>query len=155
MTLTPPIGSWRQQYFQTASNTGDAADTADYDHDGIQNLVEYALGLNPTVASGLTALPTAVSGDADPLLSDRLALSFVLPSPNPPDVTYTVQASEDLTTWADVASKTGAGDWQWLGSGASHVVSSGTGPVTVKIGDLVPSGAEHPRRMMRLKVAIP
>ncbi len=156
VTVSPtPLEAWRLANFGTTSNTGDAADTADFDHDGIANLMNYALGLNPTVNAGVAGLPIALSGDPDPLLSDRLALSVVLPSPNPSDVTYTVQASDDLTTWADVASKTGAGDWQWLGGGASHILSSGDGPVTVKIGDLVPADAEHPHRMMRLKVAIP
>ena len=153
--LPSPLEAWRLANFGTSADTGDTANTGDFDHDGIVNLLEYALGLNPTVASGAAALPTALRGDANPLLSDRLAISFSLPSPNPTDVTYIVQASDDLATWTDVASKTGADDWQWLGGGASHVVTSGSGPVTVKIGDLVPADAGHPRRVMRLKVVIP
>jgi len=153
--LPSPLEAWRLANFGTSADTGDTANTGDFDHDGIVNLLEYALGLNPTVASGAAALPTALRGDAHPLLSDRLAISFSLPSPNPTDVTYIVQASDDLATWTDVASKTGADDWQWLGGGASHVVTSGSGSVTVKIGDLVPADAGHPRRVMRLKVVIP
>ncbi|WP_395748466.1 NHL repeat-containing protein [Prosthecobacter sp.] len=44
---------WRETYFGTTANSGTAADDADSDGDGIPNLVEYALGLNPTVESTL------------------------------------------------------------------------------------------------------
>ena len=105
-----------------------------------------------TGTDGSASLPTGLRNDPDPLLSDRLVLTFNLPNPNPSDITYVVQACADLTTWTDVASKTGADAWQWLGGGPPHIVSSGSGPVTVKIGDLVPADAGHPQRMMRLKV---
>jgi hypothetical protein len=49
--------SWRKQYFQTAANSGAAADDADPDQDGLANLLERALGTNPTDAkSGPAAL---------------------------------------------------------------------------------------------------
>ena len=56
---TPPLTAletWRLQYFNITTNTGDAADTFDYDHDGLVNIVEYAFGLNPTQGGSL-ALP--------------------------------------------------------------------------------------------------
>jgi autotransporter-associated beta strand protein len=39
---------WRLAKFGTVENTGNAADTADADGDGLANLAEYALGLDPT-----------------------------------------------------------------------------------------------------------
>lgn len=42
--------SWRQTFFGTTSNTGDAADSADPDGDGFTNGQEYAAGTNPTVS---------------------------------------------------------------------------------------------------------
>jgi len=66
-----------------------------------------------------------------------------------------VQASDDLTTWTDVATKSGTGGWSWLGGGTARILTSGSGPVTVKVGDLVPADASHARRMMRLKVTNP
>lgn len=152
-----PVNTWRLAEFGTTSTTGNLADNADYDNDGIQNLVEYALGTDPTVgsaANGPSAAPSALIGDADSLLTDRLALSFSLQNPNPTDITYTVQATDDLGNWTSVASKTGSGPWTWLGGGTSRIVTSGTGPVSVKIGDVVPSSG-NPKRMMRLKVANP
>jgi hypothetical protein len=38
------IESWRLNSFGTTSNSGLAADNADFDHDGLPNLVEFALG---------------------------------------------------------------------------------------------------------------
>ncbi len=38
---------WREENFGTLENTGVAANTADPDGDGIPNLLEFALGLNP------------------------------------------------------------------------------------------------------------
>jgi len=42
--------AWRQLYFGTTANTGDAADDADFDGDGVINVLERAHGGNPTVA---------------------------------------------------------------------------------------------------------
>jgi uncharacterized delta-60 repeat protein len=47
--LHTALESWRLQYFGTAANTGDAADDADSDHDGLVNLVEFAFGLSPVL----------------------------------------------------------------------------------------------------------
>lgn len=80
---------WRQTYFGTTTNTGNAADTADPDKDGVVNLLERALGGNPTVAnpSILPAIDPTV-----PLLSIiyTRAKGFS-------DLTLTVQESSDQT----------------------------------------------------------
>jgi len=50
---------WKLVKFGTVENTGNAADTADSDSDGLATLAEYALGLNPSLfdsASGSVAL---------------------------------------------------------------------------------------------------
>jgi hypothetical protein len=39
--------SWRQTFFGITTNTGNAADNADPDDDGMTNLAEYAAGTNP------------------------------------------------------------------------------------------------------------
>ena len=150
-----PVNLWRQNNFFTTSTAGNLANNGDFDFDGIENLVEYGLGTNPTIGTGIngpSALPSSLLGDPDSLLSDRLALSFSIANPNPIDITYLVQATDNLGTWTDVARKNGAGEWTWLGGGISRIVTSGTGPVSVKIGDVVPSSG-NPRRMMRLTVS--
>jgi uncharacterized delta-60 repeat protein len=49
----PPQESWRLQYFGITTNTGNAADTFDFDLDGLPNLAEYAFGLIPTLGNSL------------------------------------------------------------------------------------------------------
>jgi uncharacterized delta-60 repeat protein len=46
---SPPdaFEAWRLQFFGVPTSTGDAADNADPDHDGLTNLVEFAFGLSP------------------------------------------------------------------------------------------------------------
>jgi len=42
---------WRESYFAQTGNSGMAADDADFDGDGLPNLLERAMGTNPLVAS--------------------------------------------------------------------------------------------------------
>ena len=58
-TLPNVLQNWRQQYFGTTANTGTTADAADYDNDGIPNLIEWACNLSPTARSVLPATVTA------------------------------------------------------------------------------------------------
>ena len=58
-TLPSVLQSWRQQYFGTTVNSGTTADAADYDNDGIPNLIEWACNLDPTTRNGLPATVTA------------------------------------------------------------------------------------------------
>ena len=51
-----PLEAWRLQHFGTAANTGDAANEADPDKDGLTNFTEYAFGLSPVDRTG-SALP--------------------------------------------------------------------------------------------------
>jgi hypothetical protein len=44
------LESWRQEYYQTTANAGDAADLADPNNDGVSNLMAFAVGLNPLEA---------------------------------------------------------------------------------------------------------
>jgi len=153
-----PVDAWRQQHFNTVENAGLTADDADFDGDGVLNLMEYALGSNPTLTSGnhgQAALPTGVLGDSSSaLLSDRFVLSFTIDSPAPSDLTYTVEASADLENWTPVAESTGDSTWNWLAGGTSHIVvgTPSAGRVTIKVGDMVPQ-AGNPKRVMRLKVS--
>ncbi|BCU78752.1 esterase-like activity of phytase family protein [Luteolibacter sp. LG18] len=154
-----PVTTWRETHFNVTSEDGLLANNADYDHDGVQNLVEYGLGIDPasaTGANGLAALPTLLKGYNDPSFEDRLALQFTLPSPNPADVTYLVQGTEDLVTWTNIATKTGTGSWNWLGGGESRIsAANGSGSITFIVGDSVPADGDHPKRMMRMKVTTP
>ena len=54
--VSPPpalsaAGQWRQLYFGTSENTGNAADSFDANYDGETNLIEFATGQNPNAAT--------------------------------------------------------------------------------------------------------
>ena len=50
-TALSAVETWRQLHFGTTSNTGNAADSADPNNDGETNLLEFATGQSPHVAT--------------------------------------------------------------------------------------------------------
>ncbi len=100
--------SWRQTYFGTTSNSGNAADTFDFDLDGLPNLIEFAFGLNPTLASSMQ-LPQA----------QRSGGNFT--------VTFTQPASvSGITYGAEWSTSLAPGSWTTItdsGSGSTHTFS--------------------------------
>ena len=87
-----PADAWRFANFGANANSPAAADGADWDFDGIKNVVEFALALEPKQPDA-GALPSAfVSGG-------YLTLSYV-PNSAATDVTYAVEASTDFATWS-------------------------------------------------------
>lgn len=59
------IESWRQFWFLSPSNTGDAADNMDPDGDGLTNLMEFALNLNPKNSSQPGSQTTITGGNIE------------------------------------------------------------------------------------------
>ncbi len=57
-----PFDTWRQTNFQTISNTGDAADSFDFDKDGLSNLSEYAAATDPKNAADVFKILTTNKG---------------------------------------------------------------------------------------------
>ena len=47
-----PLDAFRLIHFNSTTNSGNAANDADFDTDGLTNLTEYALGTDPTSAAG-------------------------------------------------------------------------------------------------------
>jgi hypothetical protein len=121
----------------------------DYDHDGLANLAEYALGLNPTVA-GVSGVPVVSIQKFDN--ANYLSMMFHR-STAATDLTYTAQASSDLLSWSDLASSVAGG----ATSGPGFVSETGTAPnLTVQVRDTVAvSGVPGSRRFLRLKISSP
>lgn len=92
LTIPYNLRTWRLANALPEDGTGAGAPDADPDGDGLPNLVEYAIGSNPMAAgSGQELLPRAEAVSAN-----ALGLSFTR---NCDDLDYTVQSSEDLSTW--------------------------------------------------------
>ena len=137
---TAPLLAWRQTHFGTTSSTGNAANLADMDLDGLVNLVEYALLLNPTQPNA----PFATSN-----VGGQLVLNFQRDLART-DVTITIEASTDLAplSWTAVARSTGGAAFLELAPEA-HVSETGTGPVSVTIA--IDTAAPQPaRRFFRI-----
>jgi len=145
-----PFQAWRKTHFGTAENSGLFADTADYDRDGLPNLVEYGLGSSPVSGSGgngVTLAPKAV------FAAGRLKLSFSLPGTPPSDAIYRVKVSEDLVAWRTIATKAGTGAWVWSGEGGTRVTTVAQGARSlVDVEDDQAAGSSR-SRMMRLEVS--
>ncbi|MDB6132276.1 MAG: hypothetical protein JWM59_519 [Verrucomicrobiales bacterium] len=122
----PPssLEAWRQTHFGTAQSTGDAADLADPDHDGLPNLVEFAFDLNPK--SG--ASPALPQGRLE---NGNFMVSFDQPA-----------GMSGIAYGAEWTTNPASGPW-------TAVADTGTLPQHLFS---VPSGA-HQRLFVRLKIS--
>jgi hypothetical protein len=87
-----PADQWRVAKFGAAANDPEAQDLADFEQDGIQNLVEYALNLEPRAAA-TNALPQSSTIAGYPTYS-------YVPNVAATDLTYAVEASTHLGSWS-------------------------------------------------------
>jgi len=119
---------WLVQHFATAFPEGEAAWTADPDADGLANILEYALGNDPTDPSDHSDLPVGTSGN-------HLTLAFTPQRVS--GLRYFVESSSDLVGW-NATEVTGS-----LTPGQLHTHTDSA--------DL----ATTPRRFLRLRVVVP
>src|SRR5205823_215210 len=121
---------------QPVTPSGNSDDTANPTGDGISNLLKYAIGLSPALASNTspatqgtaTATINSVTGAVLTLAFNRIA---------DPALTYSVEAVDDVSgTWASI----------WTSTGAANVAGS----VTVQDTALMSSKS---RRFLRLCVS--
>jgi hypothetical protein len=140
-----PWTAWQTERFaDNTTNPAIAGETADIDKDGNPNLLEYATGTDPLAFS---SPPSIVTHDG--LLSIRFTRNA-----DAADVTLTVQGSNDLNVWTDVARSTGGNPLVAVANGVV-VTETGTDRLrTVHASDANPSDGLRPsRRMLRLHVS--
>ncbi|MFZ4765926.1 MAG: PKD domain-containing protein, partial [Roseimicrobium sp.] len=142
---TTPVATGFAAWQATNFPGGGAASqaTSDADNDGLLNLAEYGLNRNPNLGTG--GHGSSAAGYVL-RLGGRAWLHLDMPEPAQTDVTYTVQGTTTLTSgWTNLAQKTGAAAWTWLGGGTAQISqgSASSGRVPVEIG-MPDSAASEP-----------
>lgn len=144
-----PIQQWRLAKFGFPTNTGLAANAIDADFDGIVNLLEYALFLDPH-ASSTPGLPTVDTVEVGGL--DYLTITFRRPL-SATDLGYVVQVSPDLATWFPGSSYASTGDVP-SNANTTQVSRTDDGTLeTITVRDNTPLGTG--RRFLRVSVTVP
>ena len=133
--------TWLSAHAVTGAN-------ADPDRDGLDNLVEYSLGLDPAredTLKGALSVEIGAGGHLEGTVS--------LPVHAPSDVTYQFQVSSGLQGggWTTINSRTANGAWSSPGNVATGAPVGGKTPVTVTDPAAV-SGNQ--RRFIRLRVLL-
>ncbi|HEX7262390.1 MAG TPA: autotransporter-associated beta strand repeat-containing protein, partial [Luteolibacter sp.] len=122
------LDSWEIAYFGNAS-PGANPSNGDSDHDGLTNLMEYALGLNPIAP---TANPLVHEFES---LGDGKHLRIIVPkNPAATNLTYTVETGGALNDW----------------SAATTTIESNTATQLIVRDNVTQSAAS--RRFIRVKV---
>ena len=127
--LLTPIEQWRYTNFNSMFSSGPGLDTADSDGDNVSNLLEYATAMNPAANDQVAISAEKVGNTLEFIYTKNKAAT---------DVTYTVEWSDDLTTWSTAGV-------------TSSILTDGA--TTQQIKALVPAGVN--RRFVHLKVTRP
>ena len=146
LVVPQTIDAWRQQNFGTTEDSGDAADLATPDGDGITNLMKYALVL----ISGENASGSLPDGELVGNEGSRfLALSFRR-DPARRDVTISVESTGDPAQgWAELARSESGSPF----TGITDIKESpaGDGTVNVQVSDTFETSTAS-QRFMRVRV---
>ena len=135
------ILSWRQANFGTTSSTGNSANTADMDGDGLVNLVEYALLTSPTASGG--APFAVVSNPGNIVLTVNRNSAHA-------DATIIIEAATTLGgTWTAIARSTTGGAFTSL---VPETTVNETGSGTISAAITVTTASTPNGRFFRVKV---
>jgi hypothetical protein len=129
-------GAWQSSAFPGSASEADRDYGADFDHDGLVNLLEYALGTNPAAAS--TTPPAQVVE-----ITGQKYLQIQWTRPNDrTDITTVGEVSPDLAplSWSSGASEV-----------STTITPAGAGMETVTIRNLTPLGSNI-RRFLRARI---
>jgi hypothetical protein len=146
ITSSSPIESWRQQYFGSPENFGNASDLATPDGDSVTNLVRYALNIAPgSNASGKLPQFRTVGAAG----SERLAVSFRRLSSRS-DIVIAVEASSSLDgPWLEIAKSANGAPFSGTAIITENPVLEGGTELEIADTVLMTSAA---RRFMRVRV---
>jgi sugar lactone lactonase YvrE/formylglycine-generating enzyme required for sulfatase activity len=135
------IETWRQTFFGTKTNSGNAANLANPSGDGIPNLIKYGLVLNPNERAPLPTMG---------MESNRLTINFKR-DPMRADVRLIVEASNDLVNWSVIATSLGGNPF--TGNAAVNETELTGGFKQVRVRDTIETSAST-RRFLRVRTTL-
>ena len=151
VTLTftpyPPQQVWQRVNFGANWNNATfAGDTADPEHDGLGNMLEYVLASDPNAPSPAAAPHLGTAGG-------KLALTFTR-NTAATDLTLTVVgANSPAGSWTDLARSTGGAAFTAIAAGATATETGIGATRTVEVRDIyLTTDPAHPLRFLRLQV---
>jgi len=140
VVAVPPYQQWQEASFGADANNPDiAGENADPDGDGIANLMEYALNLDPNVPSGSNGTPGHNGLPAIDMPNADLVAVVYRRNLAATDIIYTIEESDDL----------GQSD-PWAPASVTESILSDDGQTQVISAAISHGGA--PRKFLRLKV---
>jgi hypothetical protein len=145
LTVRSRFTAWAQTHGLTGAQ---AANAADPDNDGLSNLLEYALGFDPTTPASEGGPVVALDNQS------HLEIDFIL-APGRGEVTCTVEVTADLThTWQrGHAYGAGADNSGSLPTEEVARTPLGDGRERIRVREIL--SAAEPRRFLRLKITSP
>ncbi len=99
VTAASPVQQWRQTYFGSSQDGGNAVNTADPDGDGLSNYAEFAFGTNPVKGGGDIGSKVQLDGPSGKMRAIFRRRSDYLST----GVAYVYEFSSDLQEWEAVA----------------------------------------------------
>lgn len=160
--LTNDFATWRSQYFSTEelNDPLTSGPSADPNYNGLANLVEYALDLNPRSTGAL--LPPLRGRLAGLNTLDEAPWNFALeltrPASLPSDVTIIVQQCDSpspTATWIDLARKVGNGAWVLSNGGLIDEEPSVGGRIRVIARAPGVIDEFTPNTFLRMRISVP
>jgi autotransporter-associated beta strand protein len=128
--ITSPIQQWRFTNFGSMLNAGRGENQSDNDGDGVPNLIEYAMNMNPALGDSVPQLVTKTTSTFDFVYSKNTFAA---------DVAFTVQWSDTLLD-----------DWSSTGVGPPEILSEGAPTQQIKVA--IPMSGDAAGRFVRLKL---
>ncbi|MGJ8696294.1 MAG: VWA domain-containing protein [Verrucomicrobiaceae bacterium] len=137
------FSAWTENSGLSGNN---ALPNSDPNNDGIDNLLSYALGIDPV--NGLNGSPGASLPSAS-AAAPAAQISFNIPSPIPAGLTYVVEENCDLSkaTWTTIALSNSNGTW----TGATNSSDNGNGYQTITADSSLPI-ISVPNCFLRIRV---
>jgi hypothetical protein len=118
-----PSDVWKLAHFgANANNSSIAGDTADPDHDGIPNLLEYAYATDPNVPNASPFTCSRAAGNVFQISFRR--------NTSATDIFYVLQTADNFSDWSNLMTYSSGPGWQagQLGWGVTETASIGVPP---------------------------